>query len=141
MEAVKVKKVMTVSLCVDLPVAIPNIIGYTSLRRKKVAKFHIPPHHKNIPRNITQDSNEKNLCGTVRSKKTFYMKIKKILYAKPSEMPVQAAGIGTMDLKAPSKLPGAESTRKMPYLVVVHRLDQPVEGVLVFAKTREQPET
>lgn len=55
---------------------------------------------------------------------------------KPSGMPVQAAGIGTMDLESTLKNYLAQKAPgKMPYLAVVHRLDQPVEGVLVFAKT------
>ena len=55
---------------------------------------------------------------------------------KPSGMPVQAAGIGTMDLESALKNYLAQKAPgKMPYLAVVHRLDQPVEGVLVFAKT------
>lgn len=55
---------------------------------------------------------------------------------KPAGMPVQAAGIGTMDMESAlknylaQKIPG-----KVPYLGIVHRLDQPVEGILVFAKT------
>lgn len=56
---------------------------------------------------------------------------------KPSGMPVQAAGIGTMDLESALKNYLAQKTPgKIPYLAVVHRLDQPVEGVLVFAKTQ-----
>lgn len=55
---------------------------------------------------------------------------------KPSGMPVQAARIGTMDLESAIKNYLAQKAPgKMPYLAVVHRLDQPVEGVLVFAKT------
>ena len=55
---------------------------------------------------------------------------------KPSGMPVQAAGIGTMDMESALKNYLAQKNPgKMPYLAVVHRLDQPVEGVLVFAKT------
>lgn len=55
---------------------------------------------------------------------------------KPSGMPVQAAGIGTMDMESALKNYLAQKdSGKMPYLAVIHRLDQPVEGVLVFAKT------
>ena len=39
--------------------------------------------------------------------------------------------------KCPEKLSGTKNTGKDPYLGVVHRLDQPVEGILVFAKTSE----
>lgn len=56
---------------------------------------------------------------------------------KPSGVAVQSAGIGTMDLE--SKIKNYLSTQKNgagePYLGIIHRLDQPVGGVLVFAKT------
>lgn len=53
---------------------------------------------------------------------------------KPAGIAVQNARVGSMDLESllknhiAQKAPG-----KMPYLGVIHRLDQPVEGVLVFA--------
>ncbi|MDO4339158.1 MAG: RluA family pseudouridine synthase [Eubacteriales bacterium] len=55
---------------------------------------------------------------------------------KPSGIAVQNAGFGVMDMECglknylAKKKPGGEI-----YLGIVHRLDQPVEGVLVFAKT------
>ena len=59
---------------------------------------------------------------------------------KPAGVPVQSAGVGREDCvsilknyfygQQTKKMPGSE-----PYVGVVHRLDQPVEGVLVFAKT------
>ncbi len=51
---------------------------------------------------------------------------------KPAGIAVQSAGVGNMDLERllknyiARKQPG-----KMPYLGVIHRLDQPVEGVVV----------
>lgn len=39
--------------------------------------------------------------------------------------------------KCSEKLSGTKTPGKIPYLGVVHRLDQPVEGILVFAKTSE----
>lgn len=55
---------------------------------------------------------------------------------KPAGMPVQAARIGTMDMESALKNYLAQKEPgKMPYLGIIHRLDQPVEGVLVFAKT------
>lgn len=53
---------------------------------------------------------------------------------KPAGIAVQSAGVGNMDLESllknyiAQKQPG-----KIPYLGVIHRLDQPVEGVIVFA--------
>ncbi|MCR5251850.1 MAG: RluA family pseudouridine synthase [Lachnospiraceae bacterium] len=49
-------------------------------------------------------------------------------------MPVQTAGIGRMDMESELKNYLAKENGE-PYLGVVHRLDQPVEGILVFAKT------
>lgn len=66
-----------------------------------------------------------------------------IVCHKPAGIAVQSAGIGSIDmvselkryikqsLNQPKDLSGKE-----PYLGIVHRLDQPVEGVIVFAKTR-----
>lgn len=55
---------------------------------------------------------------------------------KPAGMAVQNARCMSLDMESALKnylavkVPG-----KVPYLAVIHRLDQPVEGVLVFAKT------
>ena len=57
---------------------------------------------------------------------------------KTAGMPVQAAKIGTMDMESALKNYLVKKTPgKIPYLGVVHRLDQPVEGILVFGKTPE----
>lgn len=54
---------------------------------------------------------------------------------KPAGIAVQNARIGTMDLESCLKNYLAEKEGKRPpYLAVVHRLDQPVEGILVFGK-------
>ena len=53
---------------------------------------------------------------------------------KPAGIAVQNSRVGSMDMESllknylAQKKPG-----KMPYLGIIHRLDQPVEGVLVFA--------
>lgn len=62
---------------------------------------------------------------------------------KPAGIAIQSAGIGTMDLESMLKnylaLKNGEVSRQTPgkqvYLAVIHRLDQPVEGVIVFGKT------
>lgn len=55
---------------------------------------------------------------------------------KPAGLAVQNARFGTMDLESALKnYLAAKAPGMPPYLAVVHRLDQPVEGVLVFAKT------
>lgn len=55
---------------------------------------------------------------------------------KPSGLAVQNARFGTMDLESLIKNYLAGKTQDhLPYLGVIHRLDQPVEGILVFAKT------
>lgn len=50
---------------------------------------------------------------------------------KPAGLAVESAGIGQMDMVSELK-----NYLKSPYLGVVHRLDQPVEGLLVFAKNK-----
>lgn len=58
---------------------------------------------------------------------------------KPAGLAVQAAGPGRPDLVSRLKNYLAKEHRSKggePYLGVIHRLDQPVEGLLVFAKTK-----
>lgn len=69
-----------------------------------------------------------------------------VLY-KPAGVPVQSARIGTQDCESMLKnylygkaqescaVDGKNPQKQAPYLGIVHRLDQPVEGLLVFAKT------
>lgn len=65
---------------------------------------------------------------------------------KPAGLAVQAAGIGQIDMVSELKnylhrkqKKGRSETGKVqePYLGIVHRLDQPVEGLLVFGKTKQ----
>lgn len=57
---------------------------------------------------------------------------------KPSGIAVQNGRVGSMDMECAIKNYLAErEPGKMPYVGIVHRLDQPVEGVLVFARTPE----
>ncbi len=70
-----------------------------------------------------------------------------LVVCKPAGIAVQSKGTGAMDLEhlllnylAQSRHPNGRGGGKeggLPYLGVVHRLDQPVEGLLVFAKTRQ----
>lgn len=55
---------------------------------------------------------------------------------KPAGFAVQSARCGSMDMESALKnYLAAGCPGKIPYLGVVHRLDQPVEGLIVFAKT------
>ena len=64
---------------------------------------------------------------------------------KPAGLAVQSAGIGQPDVVSElksylAKLPDAGRPgpgKGEPYLGIVHRLDQPVEGLLVFAKDKK----
>ncbi len=58
-----------------------------------------------------------------------------IVCHKPAGIPTQTARIGTPDMVSMLKTHLAPSSKGEPYLAVIHRLDQPVEGLLVFAKT------
>lgn len=51
---------------------------------------------------------------------------------KPAGLAVESATVGRMDMVSELK-----NYLKSPYLGVVHRLDQPVEGLLVFAKNQK----
>lgn len=53
---------------------------------------------------------------------------------KPAGLAVQSARIGQADVVSELKKYLAKSAGSNPYLGIIHRLDQPVEGVLVFAK-------
>lgn len=61
-----------------------------------------------------------------------------LVCVKEPGVPVQSARIGVRDMVSALKTyrKEAEGTSGEPYLGVVHRLDQPVGGVLVFAKTK-----
>ena len=60
-----------------------------------------------------------------------------IVVHKPSGIATQTKGIGSKDMVSILKNHISKETgiKKEPYLAVIHRLDQPVEGLLVFAKT------
>lgn len=57
---------------------------------------------------------------------------------KPAKIPTQSKRAGQMDLESLLKnYLAAKNTGRLPWLGVIHRLDQPVEGLLVFAKSKE----
>lgn len=62
-----------------------------------------------------------------------------IVVKKDAGIATQTAQTGQKDLVSELKnhIHDANPTQKEPYLGVIHRLDQPVEGILVFAKTPE----
>lgn len=56
---------------------------------------------------------------------------------KPAGIPTQTSKVGTQDMVSILKnyLYKNQKEKREPYVAVIHRLDQPVEGILVFAKT------
>ncbi len=58
-----------------------------------------------------------------------------IVCYKPSGVPTQTAKFGASDMVSLLKNYLYKKEKKEPYVAVIHRLDQPVEGILVFAKT------
>lgn len=61
-----------------------------------------------------------------------------IVCHKPAGVPTQSSRIGTKDMVSINHLiknTAKKTSSREPYLAVIHRLDQPVEGLLVFAKT------
>ena len=55
---------------------------------------------------------------------------------KPAGIATQSKGIAARDLESECKK-YRKSKGEVPEIYVVHRLDQPVSGILVFAKTKE----
>ena len=63
-----------------------------------------------------------------------------LVIRKPAGLAVQSARIGQADVVSELKsylAKQAGAGQGEPYLAVIHRLDQPVRGVMVFAKTKE----
>lgn len=60
-----------------------------------------------------------------------------IVCYKPAGVPTQTAKLGAVDMESLLKnhIYKTQKEKKPPYIAVIHRLDQPVEGLLVFAKT------
>lgn len=59
-----------------------------------------------------------------------------IVCKKEAGVAVQTARMSQMDMESALKnYLAVKDSGKVPYLAVIHRLDQPVRGVLVFAKT------
>lgn len=71
-----------------------------------------------------------------------------IVCHKPAGIATQTARVGQRDMvselmtylageeKGNLSIKGRDSSRQPPYVAVVHRLDQPVEGILVFARNK-----
>lgn len=59
-----------------------------------------------------------------------------LIVQKPAGLATQAKGVGQKDVVSELKGYLHKSTGKNPYVGIVHRLDQPVEGLLVFGKTQ-----
>ena len=57
---------------------------------------------------------------------------------KPAGLPTQTAKVGQPDAVSELKnyLAKKSGSKGQPYLGIIHRLDQPVEGLLVFAKNK-----
>lgn len=69
--------------------------------------------------------------------KILYEDTEIIVCVKPAGIPTQSKRIGISDMENMLKRHISETTKSKtaPYLAVIHRLDQPVTGLLVFAKT------
>lgn len=62
-----------------------------------------------------------------------------LIYHKLAGIPVQSAGVGALDLECACLNyfhKSGKDSAKQPYVGIVHRLDQPVEGILAIAKTK-----
>lgn len=67
----------------------------------------------------------------------FYEDDSIIVCKKPAGAPTQSKSTRTLDMESLIKrhLYQQATIKKEPYLGIIHRLDQPVSGILVFAKT------
>ena len=61
-----------------------------------------------------------------------------LVIRKPAGLATQSAGVGQADVVSELKnyLARTSGSKGQPYLGIIHRLDQPVEGLLVFAKNK-----
>lgn len=61
-----------------------------------------------------------------------------LVIKKPAGLATQSAGVGQTDVVSELKnyLARTNGVKGQPYLGMIHRLDQPVEGLLVFAKNK-----
>ena len=60
-----------------------------------------------------------------------------IVVYKEAGLPVQTRSVGQMDLESILLRRLTSGDGRRPELYVVHRIDQPVEGLVLFAKTKE----
>lgn len=60
-----------------------------------------------------------------------------LLCHKPAGLPVQTKKLQEKDLESLLKNYLAQKKSANPYLAVINRLDQPVEGLILFAKTKD----
>ena len=69
--------------------------------------------------------------------KIIYEDAQLLIVHKPAGLATQTSRVGQEDVVSELKKYLSGKGKGAPYLGVVHRLDQPVEGLLAFAKTRE----
>ena len=70
--------------------------------------------------------------------KIIYEDAQVLVAYKPAGLATQTSKVGQADMVSELKnYLSATQKGKTPYLGVIHRLDQPVEGLLVFAKTKQ----
>ena len=60
-----------------------------------------------------------------------------IVCHKEAGVPVQSGRVGEQDMVSILLNYLSEKQQKVPYLGLIHRLDQPVEGIIVFAKNKK----
>ena len=73
-----------------------------------------------------------------RNLKIIYEDEAMLVCYKKAGLAVQSARVGARDLESLVRnYLVKQSGRRDNYMAVVHRLDQPVEGIMVFAKTKQ----
>lgn len=87
----------------------------------------------------TENSNRKQYVSMAENIGILYEDSQILVCHKPAGLPVQSANARVKDMVSILKLYLQQESGQdgEPYLGIVHRLDQPVQGVILFAKTKQ----
>lgn len=105
---------------------------YEEMRKEKYARIAL------LHCGDKKYSDKKYLERGIKMLKVVYEDGHILVCFKPAGVPVQTASIGRTDLESMVRNYLAEKTgTSVPYLGMIHRLDQPVQGLVVFAKNKK----
>ena len=101
--------------------------------------YHVFPIQKRLCYNTGYLKYCENSIGdNIMELKIIYEDTHILVCLKPAGIPTQTASLAGQDMVSLLKnYLAKQGTQKNPYLGVIHRLDQPVSGLLVFAKNKK----